>query len=163
RAIRRFTIRASLPEPLAPLHDLMLNLRWSWHGATRDLFTALDPAGRPEAGPRPLPPPRRGPPGRPRPPPPPQRHPPPTRPAPPRSRGPAGMPLRGAVVPAWRRAGGRGARGPPGGDRVLLTGVWNRRGAAAVLRRAGHPGRRPPQGSQRPGGPADRGGAALPE
>src|SRR5215468_7639995 len=50
RAIRRFTIRASLPEPLAPLHDLMLNLRWSWHGATRDLFTALDPAGRPEAG-----------------------------------------------------------------------------------------------------------------
>src|SRR5262249_5360057 len=50
RAIRRFTIRASLPEPLAPLHDLMLNLRWSWHGATRDLFTALDPAARAEAG-----------------------------------------------------------------------------------------------------------------
>src|SRR5207244_1412833 len=29
-------------------------------------------------------------------------------------------------------------------------------------RRARHPGRRPPQGGQRPGGAADRGGAALP-
>ena len=45
-----FTIRASLPEPLAPLHDLMLNLRWSWHAGTRELFTALDPAGRERAG-----------------------------------------------------------------------------------------------------------------
>ena len=50
RAIRTFTIRASLPEPLAPLHDLMLNLRWSWHAGTRELFTALDPAGREQAG-----------------------------------------------------------------------------------------------------------------
>ncbi len=50
RAIRTFTIRASLPGPLAPLHDLMLNLRWSWHAGTRDLFTELDPAGREEAG-----------------------------------------------------------------------------------------------------------------
>jgi glycogen phosphorylase len=50
RAIRCFTIRASLPEPLAPLRDLMLNLRWSWHAGTRDLFTALDPAGRERAG-----------------------------------------------------------------------------------------------------------------
>jgi starch phosphorylase len=50
RAIRTFTIRASLPGPLAPLHDLMLNLRWSWHADTRDLFTALDPAGRERAG-----------------------------------------------------------------------------------------------------------------
>src|SRR5579859_4746977 len=50
RAIRVFTIRASLPEPLAPLHDLMLNLRWSWHPGTRELFTALDPAGREHAG-----------------------------------------------------------------------------------------------------------------
>jgi len=50
RAIRCFTIRATLPEPLAPLRDLMLNLRWSWHAGTRDLFTALDPAGRKEAG-----------------------------------------------------------------------------------------------------------------
>src|SRR5215831_15315913 len=50
RAIRVFTVRATLPEPLAPLRDLMLNLRWSWHAGTRDLFTALDPAGREGAG-----------------------------------------------------------------------------------------------------------------
>ena len=50
RAIRCFTIRASLPEPLAPLRDLMLNLRWSWHAGTRELFTALDPAGREGSG-----------------------------------------------------------------------------------------------------------------
>jgi len=50
RAIRCFTIRAALPEPLAPLRDLMLNLRWSWHPGTRELFTALDPAGREGAG-----------------------------------------------------------------------------------------------------------------
>ena len=46
RAIRRFTIRASLPEPLAPLRDLMLNLRWSWDAGTRELFAALDPTGQ---------------------------------------------------------------------------------------------------------------------
>ncbi len=50
RAIRRFTIRATLPEPLAPLRDLVLNLRWSWHAGTRELFAALDPAGREQAG-----------------------------------------------------------------------------------------------------------------
>ena len=44
RAIRRFTIRATLPEPLAPLHELMLNLRWSWHAPARDLFAAMIPA-----------------------------------------------------------------------------------------------------------------------
>ncbi len=49
KAIRRFTIRATLPEPLAPLHELMLNLRWAWHQPTGELFAALDPAGRPEA------------------------------------------------------------------------------------------------------------------
>jgi starch phosphorylase len=45
RAIRRFTVRAALPEFLAPLRDLTLNLRWSWHAETRDLFAAIDPAG----------------------------------------------------------------------------------------------------------------------
>jgi glycogen phosphorylase len=45
RAIRRFTVRAALPESLAPLRDLTLNLRWSWHEETRDLFAAIDPAG----------------------------------------------------------------------------------------------------------------------
>ena len=50
RAIRSFTIRASLPESLAPLRDLVLNLRWSWHSETRELFAGLDPAGRENAG-----------------------------------------------------------------------------------------------------------------
>jgi glycogen phosphorylase len=45
RAIRRFTVRPQLPEPLAPLHGLMLNLRWSWHAETFELFAAIDPGG----------------------------------------------------------------------------------------------------------------------
>ncbi len=44
RALRRFTVRAALPEPLAPLSQLVMNLRWSWHPETRDLFETLDPA-----------------------------------------------------------------------------------------------------------------------
>jgi glycogen phosphorylase len=43
RAIRRFTIRPVLPEPLAPLLALMLNLRWSWHPDAVALFAAIDP------------------------------------------------------------------------------------------------------------------------
>ena len=43
RAIRRFTVRVTLPQPLAALHGLMLNLRWSWHGPTADLFASIDP------------------------------------------------------------------------------------------------------------------------
>ena len=43
RALRRFTVRASLPQPLEPLAPLVTNLRWSWHPETRDLFEALDP------------------------------------------------------------------------------------------------------------------------
>jgi glycogen phosphorylase len=50
RAIRRFTIHPVLPEPLAPLRDLMLNLRWSWHAQTLDLFAAIDPAAWQRAG-----------------------------------------------------------------------------------------------------------------
>src|SRR5271165_3725619 len=45
RAIRRFTVRVTLPQPLAPLHDLMLNLRWSWHPRTVELFESIDPGG----------------------------------------------------------------------------------------------------------------------
>ena len=45
RAIRRFTIHPVLPEPLAPLRELMLNLRWSWHSDTLGLFAAIDPDG----------------------------------------------------------------------------------------------------------------------
>ena len=44
RALRRFTVRAQLPGPLAPLQTLATNLRWTWHPATRDLFASLDPA-----------------------------------------------------------------------------------------------------------------------
>jgi len=44
RAIRRFTVRVALPEPLAPLYGLMLNLRWSWHPPTAELFEWIDPA-----------------------------------------------------------------------------------------------------------------------
>ena len=42
KAIRRFTVRLTLPEPLAPLHGLMLNLRWSWHAPSADLFASID-------------------------------------------------------------------------------------------------------------------------
>ncbi len=45
RAIRRFTIHPVLPEPLAPLRELMLNLRWSWHPDTLELFAAIDADG----------------------------------------------------------------------------------------------------------------------
>ncbi len=43
RAIRRFTVRTVVPENLAALEELALNLRWSWHPPTRDLFEAIDP------------------------------------------------------------------------------------------------------------------------
>ena len=54
KAIRRFTVRAALPESLAPLRELTLNLRWSWHAETRDLFAAIDPAGWEASGHDPL-------------------------------------------------------------------------------------------------------------
>ena len=38
-------MRVTLPQPLVPLHDLMLNLRWSWHPPTVELFESIDPAG----------------------------------------------------------------------------------------------------------------------
>jgi glycogen phosphorylase len=43
RALRRFTVRATLPRELTALSDLVMNLRWSWHPETMDLFDALDP------------------------------------------------------------------------------------------------------------------------
>ncbi|MGW1214533.1 glycosyltransferase family 1 protein [Streptomyces sp. NPDC002499] len=43
KAIRRFTVRPVLPDPLRPLSDLARNLRWSWHAETRDLFQSVDP------------------------------------------------------------------------------------------------------------------------
>jgi starch phosphorylase len=44
RALRRFTVRAQLPRPLAALEPLATNLRWTWHPPTQELFAALDPA-----------------------------------------------------------------------------------------------------------------------
>lgn len=43
KAIRRFTVRSVLPEPLAALDELASNLRWSWHQPTLGLFRAVDP------------------------------------------------------------------------------------------------------------------------
>jgi len=43
KALRRFTVRAALPEALAPLDRLVMNLRWSWHPDSLDLFESVDP------------------------------------------------------------------------------------------------------------------------
>ncbi|MFP1627906.1 alpha-glucan family phosphorylase [Streptomyces sp. 5K101] len=45
KAIRRFTVRPVLPEPLQPLSGLARNLRWSWHAETQELFRSVDPEG----------------------------------------------------------------------------------------------------------------------
>jgi starch phosphorylase len=50
RAIRRFTVRPVLPQPLEALGDLAGNLRWSWHPETQDLFADVDPAAWAAAG-----------------------------------------------------------------------------------------------------------------
>ena len=50
KAIRRFTVRVTLPEPLAALLGLMLNLRWSWHAPTAELFASIDPEAWQAAG-----------------------------------------------------------------------------------------------------------------
>ncbi|MEU0335490.1 glycosyltransferase family 1 protein [Streptomyces sp. NPDC006193] len=50
KAIRRFTVRPVLPDPLRPLSDLARNLRWSWHAETRDLFQSVDPEAWAAAG-----------------------------------------------------------------------------------------------------------------
>src|SRR5690606_35995945 len=42
-ALRRFTVRAHLPERLSALERLSINLRWSWDRATQDLFETVDP------------------------------------------------------------------------------------------------------------------------
>ncbi|GAA5063920.1 alpha-glucan family phosphorylase [Nocardia callitridis] len=44
KALRRFTVRAHLPQRLTALAELATNLRWSWHPPTQDLFAELDPA-----------------------------------------------------------------------------------------------------------------------
>ncbi|BBX72647.1 glycosyltransferase family 1 protein [Mycobacterium shinjukuense] len=42
KALRRFTVRAHLPERLAALDQLSTNLRWSWDKPTQDLFAIVD-------------------------------------------------------------------------------------------------------------------------
>ncbi len=42
KALRRFTVRAHLPERLSALERLSVNLRWSWDKPTQDLFAAID-------------------------------------------------------------------------------------------------------------------------
>ena len=43
KALRSFTVRPRLPEPLVALDRLSRNLRWSWDRPTRDLFATIDP------------------------------------------------------------------------------------------------------------------------
>ncbi|QEO15765.1 glycosyltransferase family 1 protein [Agromyces intestinalis] len=43
KPIRKFTVRAVVPAPLAALEELAGNLRWSWHEPTRRLFEHIDP------------------------------------------------------------------------------------------------------------------------
>ncbi|MGI9197731.1 MAG: alpha-glucan family phosphorylase [Candidatus Nanopelagicales bacterium] len=54
RAIRRFTVRTVLPASLEPLEELAVNLRWSWHQPTREVFAAMDPDLWREVGDDPL-------------------------------------------------------------------------------------------------------------
>ena len=42
KALRRFTVRTHLPERLAALERLSINLRWSWDTPTQHLFAAVD-------------------------------------------------------------------------------------------------------------------------
>ncbi|OBL03792.1 glycogen phosphorylase [Mycobacterium sp. 1245499.0] len=42
RALRRFTVRAHLPERLTALDQLSTNLRWSWDKPTQELFATID-------------------------------------------------------------------------------------------------------------------------
>ncbi|WP_219106106.1 alpha-glucan family phosphorylase [Austwickia sp. TVS 96-490-7B] len=43
KAIRRFNVRSVLPESISELGELAINLRWSWHTATRTLFEETAP------------------------------------------------------------------------------------------------------------------------
>ena len=153
RAIRRFTVRTVLPEPLAPLGELVMNLRWSWHPRP----TTCSPRSTPSLGrrrPRPGAAARRGrrrAAGRAR-----RRRRLPARALDDAARRPARVPDRAALVPAARH-------GPRAGrDRLLLARVRHHRRAAAVLRRPRHPRRRPPQGGQRPRRADHRRRPALP-
>ncbi|MGI9021816.1 MAG: alpha-glucan family phosphorylase [Acidimicrobiales bacterium] len=42
KALRSFTVRPRMPEALAPLHELAVNLRWAWDEGARAVFGAVD-------------------------------------------------------------------------------------------------------------------------
>lgn len=42
KALRSFTVRPQLPQPLAALEPLARDLHWSWDRATRELFSSID-------------------------------------------------------------------------------------------------------------------------
>ncbi|MDT5324219.1 MAG: glycogen phosphorylase, partial [Mycobacterium sp.] len=50
KALRRFTVRTHLPERLAALERLSINLRWSWDTPTQHLFATVDPELWEQAG-----------------------------------------------------------------------------------------------------------------
>ncbi|NHD18783.1 MULTISPECIES: alpha-glucan family phosphorylase [unclassified Actinopolyspora] len=54
RAVRRFTVSAHLPDSLQALGRLAINLRWSWHPPTQDLFASVAPDVWSEVGGDPL-------------------------------------------------------------------------------------------------------------
>ncbi len=66
------------------------------------------------------------------------------------------------VGPRWYQESASTRAAVPTLDRVLLPGVRDHRGAAAVLRWSRHPRRRPPQGRQRHGRADHRGRPVLP-
>ncbi|WP_375489152.1 alpha-glucan family phosphorylase [uncultured Jatrophihabitans sp.] len=43
KALRRLTVRAAYPQELAPLGEIVANLRWSWHAESLDLLESVDP------------------------------------------------------------------------------------------------------------------------
>ena len=142
KAIRRFTVRVTLPEPLAALHGLMLNLRWSWHRPAADLFASIDPAAWAASGGDPIA----------------------MLSALPsaliaelaadrdfqRWLGDAEQDLRWYMSePRWYA----GQDGAPAAIAYFSPEYGITAGASAVFRRPGHLGRRPPEDSQRPGVP----------
>ncbi|MFM7061972.1 MAG: alpha-glucan family phosphorylase, partial [Actinomycetes bacterium] len=50
KALRSFTVRPRLPEPLVALDRLASNLRWSWDRPTRELFASIHPQSLDESG-----------------------------------------------------------------------------------------------------------------
>ena len=54
KPISTITVASELPDALAPLRDLALNLRWSWRRQTVDLFRSLDPQSFVDSGENPF-------------------------------------------------------------------------------------------------------------